>query len=349
MHPTPLSEATRRLLYGPEAFRRQDEDDDRLFYAADRLVSHLDDTARATVERLIAALVVEEHPAILDLMASWDTHLPASLQPERLVGLGLNANELERNERLTERVLHDLNRDPRLPFPGASFDAVLDLVSVDYLTQPFEVFAEVARVLRPGGLHLVVFSNRYFPEKVVRIWHESSDQERILIVEDYFQATDLYTESSLWISQGKPRPANDKYGGLGLASDPVYAVWAEKKGRPAGRPARRPPPAVDRAPWDEEEVARRKAEVGRTLRCPYCGEKLSKWAVPQTPFTEYDVEYLWVCFNDRCPFLVRGWDTMNRQGNRGYSYRMMYHPKKGYCGSLPVPTLRALRESIIEE
>ena len=239
MHPTPLTEATRRLLYGPEAFRREDEGDDRLFYATDRLVSHLDELAITTVERLIAALVVEEHPAILDLMASWDTHLPASLHPERLVGLGLNGNELERNVRLTERMLHDLNRDPRLPFPASSFDVVLDIVSVDYLTQPFEVFAEVARVLRPGGLHLVVFSNRYFPEKVVKIWHESSDQERILIVEDYFQATDLYTESNLWISQGKPRPAGDKYGGLGLPSDPVYAIWAERKGGPAGRPARR--------------------------------------------------------------------------------------------------------------
>ena len=47
--------------------------------------------------------------------------------------------------------MHDLNADPVLPFADASFDAVLNCVSVDYLVRPVEVLAEVARVLRPGG------------------------------------------------------------------------------------------------------------------------------------------------------------------------------------------------------
>jgi ubiquinone/menaquinone biosynthesis C-methylase UbiE len=49
-------------------------------------------------------------------------------------------------------VAHDLNREPRLPFPDAHFDAALCAVSVQYLVRPVEVFAEVARVLRPGGV-----------------------------------------------------------------------------------------------------------------------------------------------------------------------------------------------------
>jgi len=39
-------------------------------------VSHLDSLALATVEKLIETLVVEENPAILDLMAGWDSHIP---------------------------------------------------------------------------------------------------------------------------------------------------------------------------------------------------------------------------------------------------------------------------------
>ena len=59
--------------------------------------------------------------------------------------LGLNAVELAANPQAAERVVHDLNADPRLPFADASFDAVVNCVSVDYLVRPVEVLAEVAR------------------------------------------------------------------------------------------------------------------------------------------------------------------------------------------------------------
>jgi ubiquinone/menaquinone biosynthesis C-methylase UbiE len=65
---------------------------------------------------------------------------------------------------------------PSLPFSAAvrsadaSFDAVTVAVSVDYLCKPKEVFAEIARVLRPGGTAYMSFSNRCFPTKVVGMW-----------------------------------------------------------------------------------------------------------------------------------------------------------------------------------
>ena len=43
--------------------------------------------------------------------------------------------------------MQDLNADPRLPFADASFDAVVNCVSVDYLTRPVDVFRDVARVV----------------------------------------------------------------------------------------------------------------------------------------------------------------------------------------------------------
>ena len=68
----------------------------------------------------------------------------------RVAGLGMNAAELGRNERLGEYVVQDLNVNPTLPFDDASFDVVTNVVSVDYLTRPLEVFKEMHRVLRPG-------------------------------------------------------------------------------------------------------------------------------------------------------------------------------------------------------
>jgi hypothetical protein len=343
-----LSPKIKEIVYTPEAFSREDERDDELFYARDRFVSHLDEVALDTVERLIGSLIVEERPHILDLMAGWESHVPASLSVGRLVGLGLNENELRQNRALTERVIHDLNSDPRLPFPDDTFDVILNTVSVDYLTRPFEVFGEAGRILRPGGLFLVIFSNRMFPEKAVTIWRRSTEQERVIMVEDLFLDSRAFEPPRLFVSLGRPRPTTDKYSPLGLPSDPVYAVYAEKVGGRPDRKTRQPPAPNPDASWDEEQAQRRRVTVGRSLECPYCEAPLKKWAVPQTPFTEWDVEFLYVCFNDRCPFLIRGWDGMVRQGNFGFSHRMMYNPHRGTCGSLPVPSLRALREGIIE-
>jgi len=347
MRPTPLHPRIKAMIYTRDAFARPDEEDDAAFYSRARPVSHLDDVARTTIQDLIRSLVVDPRPAILDLMASWDSHLPDDLEPSRVTCLGLNEAELRSNAAATEHVVHDLNRDPELPLPDAAFDVVLNTVSVDYLIRPFEVFREVGRVLKPGGLVVVVFSNRMFEEKAVRLWRQASEQERILIVEDYVQDSGLFDESRLWVAQGRPRPANDKYAGLGLPSDPVYAVYAEHKGGSPGRPGRRPPSLAQPVP--REEVERRQSEITRTLRCPHCSEPLRRWAVPQTPFTEYDVEFLQVCFNDECPFVVRGFDSMARQGNLGFSHRFMYVRERDLCGSLPVPSLHALRDSIVND
>ncbi|UCG12851.1 MAG: methyltransferase domain-containing protein, partial [Deltaproteobacteria bacterium] len=157
-------------IFLKDAFSRLDESDDDKFYSRDRFVSHLDSLALDTVETLIGELVVEENPVILDLMAGWDSHLPEKLRPSKVVGLGLNKNELSQNPSLSEIITHDLNKDPDLPFPDHTFDAVINTVSVDYMTQPLQVFREVGRILKQGGLFLVIFSNRMFPEKAVKVW-----------------------------------------------------------------------------------------------------------------------------------------------------------------------------------
>jgi len=212
-----------------DAFSRLDEDDDRVFYERDRMVAHLDSVALRTVESLIGRLVTGPKPAILDLMASWDSHIPDSVQPSKVVGLGLNRNELAHNRTLTEFILHDLNRNPELPFDDDTFDAVINTVSVDYMTRPFEVFAEVGRILKRGGLFLVVFSNRFFPRKATRLWRDSKEGARVALVKDFFGSVPVFDSPQDFLSAGKPRPKDDKYAHLGIPSDPIYAVYARKK------------------------------------------------------------------------------------------------------------------------
>jgi SAM-dependent methyltransferase len=336
-------------VYAGDAFSRADESEDAVFYGRDRFVQHLDAAALATVSWAIGKLVVEEAPVILDLLASWDSHLPDGLRPAEVVGLGLNERELARNPALDRYVLGDLNRDPSLPFEEGRFDAALCTVSVDYLTRPFAVFPEVARVLKPGGLFAVIFSNRFFPEKAVKVWREASEAERVLIVEDYFRSAPSFGPCRVYLSKGRPRPAENRYAGLGLPSDPVYVAYAEKAGAPPERKAR-PVLREDRVVLpDEALVNLRKGRARETLECPYCGVRMKKWAVPVNPFTEWDREFLYVCFNDECPLIVRGWGALSEQGNQGFSYRTLYDPVSFGFFTVPVPSNRALREGIVEE
>ncbi|CAN5468254.1 class I SAM-dependent methyltransferase [soil metagenome] len=192
-------------------FRRRDESPDPRFYSVARKVTHIDDGAIAAVTSLYAELL-PEGAEVLDLMSSWRAHLPPAAAG-RVVGLGMNAEELADNPQLDEVLVADLNADPVLPFGDASFDAVVCCVSVQYLTRPTEVFAEVARVLRPDGPFVITFSNRCFPDKAVAAWMAGGDEDHVTLVSAYFECSVDFGP----VEAGASRP------GWG---DPLYAVWA---------------------------------------------------------------------------------------------------------------------------
>ncbi len=150
---------------------------------------------------------------VLDLMSSYRSHLPDDLPLGRVVGLGLNAEELAANPHLDEYLVHDLNADPALPFGDASFGAALCTVSVQYLTRPVAVFREVRRVLAVGAPFLVTFSNRCFPTKAVLAWHERDDDGHVELVREYFGVAGGWRD--LETAAHAPR-----------GGDPLFAVWA---------------------------------------------------------------------------------------------------------------------------
>ena len=137
-------------------FRRVDESVDANFYQEPRLVTHIDDGAIGALRDHYAKFL-PKNGRLLDLMSSWVSHYPDDLESERVAGLGMNADELAENLQLTEWVVHDLNADPVLPYGDDEFDVVTIAVSVQYLTQPIDVFREIGRVLQAGRrLHRLV-------------------------------------------------------------------------------------------------------------------------------------------------------------------------------------------------
>ncbi|GAV84452.1 Methyltransf_11 domain-containing protein [Cephalotus follicularis] len=213
---------------------------DREFYAYPRFVTHVDDNFIATLTNLYRERLRPGFE-ILDLMSSWVSHLPKDVTYKRVVGHGLNAQELAKNPRLDYFFVKDLNKDQKLEVGDSSFDAVLCTVSVQYLQQPEEVFAEVFRVLRPGGVFIVSFSNRLFYEKAINAWREGSAYCRLQLVVQYFQCVEGFTQPKIIRKvQGAGGAREDKspFGwimrllGLLSGSDPFYAVIAYKNFKP---------------------------------------------------------------------------------------------------------------------
>jgi len=169
---------------GRDPFGRHDPSDDAYFYATERKVVHLEPGAIAALREFYAR-VLAPGTTVLDLMSSWRSHLPDGLGV--VTGLGMSAAEMSDNPQLSSFVVHDLNREPRLPFDDASFDAVVCAVSVQYLIRPVEVFTDVRRVLRAGGPVVVSFSNRCFPTKAVAIWLANDGDGHRRLVRAYLE------------------------------------------------------------------------------------------------------------------------------------------------------------------
>ncbi len=83
------------------------------------------------------------------------------------------------------------------------------------------------------------------------------------------------------------------------------------------------------------------------IRCPHCHEAMVQWQNPQ--LSSWSSDYQYVCFNDDCPYFVRGWSWMQSQFNVTASYRYRFDPSTGENGPLPVWSPAALRSSIIQK
>ncbi|MCZ2812864.1 methyltransferase domain-containing protein [Modestobacter sp. VKM Ac-2979] len=206
--------------FPPGFFDRSDDGPDVHFYDRPRLVTHIDEAAVSAVGDLYAELGIDgsapRPTRVLDLMSSWVSHFRTP--PADLVVLGMNADELAANPAATTRLVHDLNADPTVPLPDDDVDAAVCCVSIDYLTRPVEVLAELGRVLRPGGVLAVTFSNRCFPTKAVRGWLATDDEQHGAVISELVRRSGRFTEPTIQLRTA-----------LGVG-DPLYAVVAARRG-----------------------------------------------------------------------------------------------------------------------
>jgi SAM-dependent methyltransferase len=217
------SQNPQKTYFQAADFSRQDTVGDGAFYAQPRLTHHLDATCRAAIGELYGRFL-QPGQYVLDLMSSWTSHLPDSISDLRVAGLGMNAAELAVNACLSESVVQDLNQCVELPWSDAVFDVVVCTASIEYLLNPAAVMTQARRVLKPGGVFIVTFSDRWFPTKAIKVWSELHPFERLGFVLALLKAagfTDLHSETR----RGLKRPEDDKYIDQRLYADPLFAAW----------------------------------------------------------------------------------------------------------------------------
>lgn len=201
-----------------------DPSDDLAFYDYPRFVTHVDEGFIQQLTELYRQKLAPQS-RILDMMSSWVSHLP-EIEFEWVEGHGMNAEELAKNPRLDRYFVQNLNDNPRLPLADQSFDAVLNTVSVQYLQQPELVFEEIRRVLKPGGLAIISFSNRMFYQKAIAAWRDGSEAGRVELVKRYFRSVKGFSPPEVIEKQASLSPVLQLFGIGG--GDPFYAVMAER-------------------------------------------------------------------------------------------------------------------------
>jgi len=209
-----------------DAFTRDDDAPDSVFYTMPRRVMHIDNVC---AERITAFYRnhLRARDTVLDLMAGWHSHLAGHTGD--IIGLGMNAEEMADNPQLRSHVVHDLNATPRLALDDASFDVVVNTVSIEYLTQPLAVLKEAHRILKPGGKLLITFSNRLFPPKVIALWKQLHPVERLNWVAQLVHAAG-FSEIQIRVERGLERDTADPYYPQLTEMDPVFGVSACKQG-----------------------------------------------------------------------------------------------------------------------
>jgi SAM-dependent methyltransferase len=117
-----------------------------------------------------------------------------------------------------ELVVFDGDPNEHLPYGDDAFDDVLCTGGVGTFTQPRATFADVARVLRPGGRFVCTFTTQVFTDQAVRGWVGTDDAGRVRIVRAYFSLAQAFgpAESDLRTS-------------LTGTGDRLWAVWAAKR------------------------------------------------------------------------------------------------------------------------
>ena len=125
-----------------------------------------------------------------------------------------------------DAVVCDINNFS-LPYESQSFDRVVFSSNIDSIDKPRDIFREIWRVLKPGGLCLVCFPKAVESLRPVKMWTTMNEEQKIWIVGSYYhysvgEGFDQIEGYDLFNSNGQM--VFDK-----VADDAAYVVHAKRQ------------------------------------------------------------------------------------------------------------------------
>ena len=161
--------------------KKLDESNDEEFYSDPKFVYHLEANFRQNLSDLYEK-EIDNNATVLDLMSSWDSYLPRSKKYKKVIGHGLNEQELEKNKIFDSFCIQNFNLSQQIPLDKESVNYCLMVAAWQYLQYPENLTKEIARILSREGKIIIAFSNRAFWHKAPNIWTSSTEEERVKYV-----------------------------------------------------------------------------------------------------------------------------------------------------------------------
>ncbi|WP_456431108.1 methyltransferase domain-containing protein [Thermosulfuriphilus sp.] len=208
---------------GPKAQRRADNRPDAEFYSQPQGRLPIDEKAADLILE-INRRILPDGP-ILELFSLSESFLP---EGKKITGVSPSRAAVAGNPKLEKKIIQDLNQDPRLPFEGESFEAVVLNLSLPYLLDPGKIAKEVARVLKPKGVFLLTFTDRFLAPRATELWIDLHPFERMGYALEHLLATGAFKDLNTYSARGFPRPVSDVLFPERQEADPVFAVWGRR-------------------------------------------------------------------------------------------------------------------------
>ena len=161
--------------------KKLDETNDEEFYSDPKFVYHLDANFRQYLSDLYDSEIIN-NSIVLDLMSSWDSYLPKGKNYKKVIGHGLNKQELKKNKIFDSYWIQNFNLNQEIPLDQESVDYCLMVAAWQYLQYPENITKEISRILSCQGKFIIAFSNRAFWHKAPNIWTSSTEEERVQYV-----------------------------------------------------------------------------------------------------------------------------------------------------------------------
>ena len=157
-------------------------------------------------------------------MSSWDSYLPTTKRYKKVLGHGLNKEELERNKYFDKYWIQNFNKDQKIPLETESIDFCLMVAAWQYLQYPENISMEISRILKNNGKLIIAFSNRAFWTKAPKIWTNSDEKQRVNYVRNVLVSNGFHEPKII-----KKFVLNNLKILPFLNHDPFYCLIAKKK------------------------------------------------------------------------------------------------------------------------